>query len=57
MATCREITELVTDHLERRLGMAVSLRFRLHLLGCRGCRAFLRQMRQTILVLRRFGSR
>ena len=55
MATCREMTELVTDFLERKLGTADVLRFRLHLLGCRGCRAFLEQMRQTIQILRRLA--
>ena len=50
MLTCREITELVTDYLEGRLSFAQRLRFQLHLGTCRGCRAYLRQMRTTIRV-------
>ena len=48
MITCRELTELVTDYLERRLGPWQRLRFQLHLGLCRHCRAYLRQMRATV---------
>jgi len=54
--TCRELTELVTDRLEGRLGLLDRLRFALHLGGCRGCRAFLRQVRATLGTLRRLGA-
>ena len=56
MITCRELTELVTDYLERRLGPIDWLRFQLHLGICRNCRAYLRQMRDTIAVLGRLPS-
>jgi hypothetical protein len=51
--TCQEITELVTDYLERRLSLRDRLRFRWHLGLCRFCRAFLRQMRTTIRIVGR----
>ncbi len=51
MLTCRELTELVTDYLERRLSMADRLRFELHLGMCRHCRVYIRQMKQTIRTL------
>ena len=52
MLTCREITELITDHLEGRLSLLQRVRFQLHLGMCRHCRAYLRQMRATIEALR-----
>jgi anti-sigma factor RsiW len=48
MITCRELTELVTDYLEGRLSIGQRLRFEMHIGLCRHCRAYLRQMKQTI---------
>lgn len=45
MPTCREVTELVTDYVEGRLGPWDRLRFRLHVSMCRHCREYVRQMR------------
>jgi anti-sigma factor RsiW len=53
MITCRELTELITDYLEGRLGLGDRLRFQLHLGLCRHCRAYLRQMRATVSALGR----
>jgi predicted anti-sigma-YlaC factor YlaD len=46
--TCQELVELVTDYLEGALAPEDSTRFEAHLAGCRGCRAYLSQVRQTI---------
>ena len=54
--TCREMTELSTDHLEGRLPPLARLRFRLHLAICRGCRAYLLQMRQTLRAMGRLAN-
>jgi len=51
MLTCRQMTELVTDHLEGRLPLGDRLRFQLHLGLCFRCRRYLRQMRLTIATL------
>jgi len=51
MLTCRELTEVVTDYLEGRMGFADRLRFQLHLGLCRHCRAYLRQMKATARTL------
>ena len=51
MLTCEELTELVTDYLEDRQSFLERMRFELHLGMCRHCRAYLRQMRDTILTL------
>lgn len=45
---CNELVELVTDYLEDTLPASERARFDAHLSGCRGCRAYLEQMRQTI---------
>ncbi len=51
MPTCRDMSELVTDYLER----AVSLRRRLdmwwHLYRCEACRRYYDQMRRTVRLL------
>ena len=53
MPTCRDMSELVTDYLER----AVSIRRRVdmwwHLARCEACRHYYDQMRRTIGLLRR----
>jgi anti-sigma factor RsiW len=48
---CRELVELVTAYLEGVLPHAERARFEAHLQGCRGCRTYLEQMRQTVRVL------
>lgn len=52
MLTCREITERVTDYLDRRLPAGQRIAFKLHLGRCDRCRAYLAQMRTTVRVLR-----
>jgi anti-sigma factor RsiW len=47
MVTCRDVTELVTDYLEGRLGLVARLRFWWHLRGCVHCHEYLRQMQLT----------
>lgn len=51
MLTCKQLTELVTEYLEGRMSLADRMRFQLHIGMCRHCRAYLRQMRQTIRTL------
>ncbi|MBI3049974.1 MAG: zf-HC2 domain-containing protein [Acidobacteria bacterium] len=51
MLTCRELTELTTDYLERRMPLRDWLRVRVHIAICRGCRTYLAQMKQTIRLL------
>jgi anti-sigma factor RsiW len=49
--TCRGLVELVTDYLEGALSSDDQHRFEAHLDGCGGCRAYLEQMRGTILAV------
>ena len=46
--SCRELVELVTDHLEGKLSLEERTRFELHLCYCDWCRTYLRQMRQVL---------
>jgi anti-sigma factor RsiW len=48
--SCRELVELVTDYLEGALSEEERLRFDEHIGTCNGCRVYLEQMRQTIVV-------
>lgn len=48
MLTCQEVTELVTAHMEGRLSFLERLRFHMHVGMCRHCRAYFRQMRETV---------
>lgn len=47
MMTCEELTELVTDYMERRLGLWETIRFQFHLGLCGPCREYLGQMETT----------
>lgn len=55
MLTCRQMTELVTDYLERRMTWRDRVRFQMHLGMCRHCREYVRQMRETIQAAGRVG--
>lgn len=51
MLTCKEITELITDYLEGRMGLADRMRFQMHVGMCKHCRAYLKQMKVTVAAL------
>ena len=44
LRSCREISELVSQGLDRELGLGERLALGLHLTICKGCRRFSRQM-------------
>ncbi|HXN42432.1 MAG TPA: zf-HC2 domain-containing protein [Myxococcaceae bacterium] len=52
MLRCKELTELVTDHLERQLPLALRISVSLHLSSCRHCRAYFGQMKSLVKMLR-----
>jgi len=56
MLSCREVTRLVSQGLDRRLGLAERVRLRLHLAICDGCANFKRQMDFLRLAVRKLGS-
>lgn len=49
--TCRDMSERVTDYLERTLPLRDRLGARWHLALCPACRRYYDQMRQTIRLL------
>ena len=48
MLSCKQITELITDYLEGRMGFGERMRFQVHVGMCKHCRAYLRQMKATV---------
>jgi len=54
--SCRELVELVTDYLEDDLSEEERVRFDDHIDRCKGCRAYLEQMRTTITLLGRLPA-
>lgn len=48
MMSCSEITEQVTAYLDRRMPLSQRMAFRMHIMMCRHCRRYLRQMRATV---------
>jgi anti-sigma factor RsiW len=52
--SCQELVELVTDYLEGGLPPEQRARFEAHAARCKGCGAYLEQMRQTIELLGHF---
>ena len=54
--TCTQVHDRATDYLERKLSIAGRFALRAHVATCRDCRAYLRQMRLTVSVLRGLGS-
>ena len=53
---CHDLVELVNDYLENALSTPERARFDAHLDTCPGCREYLAQMRQTIVVLGRLPA-
>ena len=51
--TCREVVELLTDHLEGALAPGERARVEEHLATCPDCTAYVEQLRTTIGVLGR----
>jgi anti-sigma factor ChrR (cupin superfamily) len=52
MLTCRDATDLASDHVDGELGLRDRLSLRSHLLLCRHCRRFHRQFRLLVGSLR-----
>lgn len=57
MINCKEATRLMSEAQDRRLGFAERSGLRLHLLFCRGCANFLRQLDLMRQACRRLGGR
>ena len=53
MLNCREVSERASDFLDATLPACVRLQMRLHLVMCRMCREYVRQMALVVSTLRR----
>ena len=51
MLNCREVTNRASDLIEGDLDVVTRLKIKAHLLACRHCRRFVRQMRATVALL------
>lgn len=51
MITCEQASRLISDRLQRQLGLRDAATLRLHLALCDGCRRFARQMRWLRVLL------
>jgi anti-sigma factor RsiW len=51
--TCQQVVELVTDYLDEAMEPPRRARFKAHLAGCDGCRAYLEQFRTTLTLVGR----
>ena len=51
MPTCRDMSELVTDYLERAVSRRTRFDMWWHLVRCEACRRYYDQMRHTIRLL------
>jgi predicted anti-sigma-YlaC factor YlaD len=50
---CQEVVELVTDYLEQALLPEMRAQFEEHIEDCPGCDSYLKQVQQTIMLLRK----
>jgi predicted anti-sigma-YlaC factor YlaD len=55
MLTCRQVADRASDYLEREASPFTRLQIRLHLLMCRACRQYVRQLALTRDALRAMG--
>jgi anti-sigma factor RsiW len=54
--SCQQLVELVTDYLEGQLDPDREGALDAHLELCDGCEAYVEQMRQAVIALRRLGD-
>jgi len=57
MLSCNEVTHLVSEGLDRRLGLAERVRLRVHLAVCDGCSHFTKQMKFIRKAIHELGTK
>lgn len=50
MLSCKEITQLTSDYVDKELGFLKRMQFRLHLFMCKNCQRFVEQFETTVSV-------
>lgn len=56
MLSCRDVSHLTSDYLNRDLPWRRRVAVRLHLLMCEGCTRYVHQMKATLALLRTLGT-
>ncbi|MGE3718540.1 MAG: zf-HC2 domain-containing protein [Bauldia sp.] len=56
MLSCREVTAFANDYVDHQLSGWRLMQVRMHLLGCRHCRAFVRQLKTVTRLVRKAGA-
>jgi hypothetical protein len=57
MMNCKEVTQLLSEAQDRELGLTERLPLRMHLLMCKGCRNFEKQLDFLRLATRGYSTR
>ncbi len=57
MLTCKEVTRLVSESLDRKLSVAERFRLKIHLMICKGCKNFSEQMTFLRKICRQYAVR
>lgn len=56
MITCRDVTERTNEFVDGELGFWAALEVRFHLLACKYCRGFVKQMRTVVGLVHERGD-
>ncbi len=55
MLTCREVTERADEYIDGELGFWPAMHVRMHLVACRYCRRFIKQLRTVGRLVKEYG--
>ena len=55
MLTCREVSERASQFVDGELGFWPAMQVRMHLVACRYCRRFVKQMRTVVRLVEKYG--
>lgn len=57
MLKCKDVAELASRYVDHDLGVMQRAQIRLHLMMCRHCTRYVRQLRQTVALLKEIAPR
>lgn len=56
MLSCKDVTKLADDLVDKKLPWSTRLSVRIHLFICYRCRAYVDQLKKTVAILRHLGQ-
>ena len=56
MLNCKEVTEMCSEELDRKLLLAERVSLRLHLMMCSGCNNFRKQMQTMRIAMQQYSN-